>query len=130
VDAEGAAPGLTGSYGNASTSFDWQGLARQALSQGLKNQGSAGSGSQGQAIQQNQDAGYTPQQKMAVALMQPTGGGGPILPSSQIGNAALAAYLMPKANGDQLYQPGMTPTLRNANRNPDGTAASPQGSYY
>lgn len=104
-------------------------MARQALSQGLKNQGNSGGGqSQQGVIQQNQDGGYTPQQKMATALMQPSGGS-PYLPASQIGNAALAAYLMPKTNGDQLYQPGAMPTANpRTNRNQDGSA--PLGSYY
>lgn len=127
VGAEGASPGLMGSYGPASSSgFDWQGLARQALSNGLKNQ-SGSSGGQYQPMQSNQDQGGQ-QQKMASALMQPDLGGSPYLPSSQIGNAALAAYLMPQSNSQQLYQPGAVPTHKNANRNPDGTI--PMGSNY
>lgn len=128
VSAEGASPGLMESYGPASSSsFDWQGLARRALSNQLKSQGNSSSGGQYQPIAQQSypDQGGQ-QQRMAMALMQPYSGA-PYLPASQLSNSALAAYLMPKANGQQLYQPaGNNPSSRNANGNTD---AAPGWNY-
>lgn len=93
VGAEGAAPGLMESYGPASSSFDWQGLARQGLSSAMKNQG--GSGGQYQAYPQSQDQAATQPQRLAMALMQPNSSA-PYLPASQLGNAALIGYLKQK----------------------------------
>jgi hypothetical protein len=129
VGSEGAAPGLMESYGPASSSsFDWQGLARQALSNQLKNKGGSSSGGQYQPMAQQSypDQGGQ-QQKMASALMQPYAGA-PYLPASQLSNSALAAYLMPKANSQQLYQPAGNNPSRNANSNADPFGST--GSNY
>jgi hypothetical protein len=112
VDAEGAAPGLTGSYG-PSSSFNWQGMARQALSKGM-GQGQKASGGQ-QAWQPtplngSMSNGYvapsyvSPQQTMARMLMLNGDGQQPGALGGSMNTAMLASQLL--KNNQSSQTPG------------------------
>lgn len=107
VGAEGAEPGLTSSYGPASSSFDWQGLMRRGLGNMMQNKGGGSSSDTlyqqpGQQTE-NADQVAANRQRLALALanlknLQPAnntaGQYSWTQGANQLSQAALAAYLM------------------------------------